>query len=230
MERPELFRVRLREPAAEPLAHVVDRIRIDDRQLLGDHLLRRQRDREGAQGAVERLVAEHPRPGLRIARHRGTPLEIGGRLRRGDEQRERELLAGVPAVEGVVVVGHQEGELIGAPLHLEPHRRREAAQHRRHRPFADPLEDEGRLRVAELEHTRRRGGLLVRGGIPREPERQRVTVRAEEPDGDGVRRSVARALADHGLTEVLTYPFVGPERSRRACSRRTARGATPSGC
>jgi phenylalanyl-tRNA synthetase beta chain len=29
--------------------------------------------------------------------------------------------------------------------------------------------------------------------------------------GQRVRRSVARALAEHGLVEVLTYPFVGPE-------------------
>lgn len=45
--------------------------------------------------------------------------------------------------------------------------------------------------------------------------------------GQRVRRSVARALAEHGLTEVLTYPFVGPERFDQLllpadCTRREA--------
>lgn len=45
--------------------------------------------------------------------------------------------------------------------------------------------------------------------------------------GQRVRRSVARALAEHGLTEVLTYPFVGPERFDQLllpedCTRRQA--------
>jgi len=45
--------------------------------------------------------------------------------------------------------------------------------------------------------------------------------------GQRVRRSVARALAEHGLTEVLTYPFIAPERLDELmlssdCSRRDA--------
>ncbi len=45
--------------------------------------------------------------------------------------------------------------------------------------------------------------------------------------GQRVRRSVARALAEHGMTEVLTYPFVGAERFDQLllpadCTRRDA--------
>ncbi len=181
VERPQLLGMGTREPSTESLADLVDCIRIDDRQLLRDHLLGRKRDRERAERAIERLVGEHPRPGLRITRDGRAVLEVPRRRDRRDQQRERQLLAGVPAIEGVFVVGHQEGELFGRALHLESHRRGEAAQDRCDRALGDPLEHEGGRCVAELEHARRR----ARGrDLARESERQPLAVSAEQADGD----------------------------------------------
>ena len=80
---------------------------------------------------------------------------------------ERQLGARLPLVERVAVVGEQESALGRRRLPLEDHRRREAAQERRHRPRRQ-LPTDALPRLVELQH----------------PLRERRTVGTDQPVGD----------------------------------------------
>ena len=149
--------------------------------------LARQRERLGAEGGVERaVVQQRAEGGDEGIRHLGAGI-------RGEVQHHAlgVALRGVPAVAGVGVVRHAEGEARVILVELQDHRRREAAQQRGHRLGSDADEAEGLLVLGELEHAR----AGTRLGLALELQRQIAPVRADEADRDRDHQRLLDVLA-----------------------------------
>ena len=97
-------------------------------------------------------------------------------------------LGGIPAIEGVAVMGHAKGQTGLVLVDIENDRRRKTTQQRGHRLARQPDETEARLLALELEHPGGKRALA----LPFEPQRQILAVRADQAKRH---RNVQRLLA-----------------------------------
>jgi hypothetical protein len=187
--------IRALEFAAQRAAELMDqeRARRDDAVGVDDRHQRRHVD------GIRRC--ERQREQRRVARAvRKQLADDAGQRRRQRERpafaliaREREhgvreaALRGIPAIDRIVVVRGEKGELLVGIVELHLHGRGESAQQRRHRPRLDPGEPERLPRLAHVEHAR--GPDRRRFAI--EPQRDIAARLIDEPHG---KRNVKRLL------------------------------------
>ncbi len=120
--------------------------------LAGDVGLARKLQHLGAEGRLELLVFGDI--GERID-ERDIEGDDLARCRVGGAQRQRahgQRLRRLPAVERVGVGAQQEQQVGFREVDVEPHRRREAAQERGHRPAGDAVKDDRLAGLGELDH------------------------------------------------------------------------------
>ncbi len=173
-----------RERADGELPGGVERVDVDHLHLLADQTLAGQGQRQGAQRAVEFGVRQESAEGLgeqRIQRQATPRRGVAGQL---EQQALSQLLASVPAVEGVAVVRHQERQLAALAGHAQPHGRREAPQQRGYRWRIHPREHEALLVLLQRQHAG--GGPQSRLSL--QHQRQVRAIRAQQTQRDGYRQ------------------------------------------
>src|SRR5690606_3906214 len=87
-----------------------------------------------------------------------------------------QLLAGFPAVEAIVVMLHEEHQLVAVVRETQLDRRAEAAQQRRQRLFGNTLESEGLLGLGHRQHAT----AALRCSLTLQAQRQFITLRIEQ--------------------------------------------------
>ena len=133
------------EHPAQAFARREDRIGIDERQLVADEALGRQQHRLGDEGGVEIAIAQ------RIGDRGDHRTMVRPPLDRTRHQRiEHQLLHRLVAGERIVVMAAEEGEVGGAAIAFDDHRRRKAAVDRQDGAFGNAVEhDRARRRVQQ---------------------------------------------------------------------------------
>ena len=144
---------------AEPLAHGEHGHRVDHGQLLADPVLRGQHQGHGQECRVAVAVAQQVAQALVERPGQGDRVVLPGLVHAGEQVAQGELLACLPAVEGVRVTGHAQAEFLVGLLESDPHRRGEVTQEGDHRPGRYRREHERLLPLLEHEHP---GAVLVR--------------------------------------------------------------------
>ena len=164
-------------------------------------------DDGGHQGAEDRIV------GQRRTR--------GGGLHRGEHRGAVDPLRGVPAVDGVAVVGGEEREVGVGAVELEADGRREAAVERGHRPGVDGGEHEARAALGQGEYPRRRAGL----GLAGQGQRQVAPGGIEQADRErDVERLLVRLARRRGCL-LLEVERIGARCGVEGAARADDRGA-----
>mmetsp|Transcript_22352 Transcript_22352/g.52828 ORF Transcript_22352/g.52828 Transcript_22352/m.52828 type:complete len:418 (-) Transcript_22352:1616-2869(-) len=126
----QLLLQRTRQRLPQELVRRHQGVDVDNVELLGERLEAREREGHGLERLLDVLAGEREAHGLDQCVRQ--PHLVPG-LERGDvgeNGAREERLAGLPAVEAVVVVPHQERELLLAAVELQLHRRAVPAQHR----------------------------------------------------------------------------------------------------
>ena len=158
----------------------MDAVDVDLGHLLGDVGFGRQRQRLGDEGMVRRAAGQRLLEPVHepVIENRLAP---GALLRNQPEhQLQRVALAGFPTHERVGVVGHEEAQIGVGRIALQDHRRREAAQQRRHRTLPDAGEDEALLGLGQLQDARGAAG----HAFALQAQRQRLARGIEQADRD----------------------------------------------
>ena len=178
-----------REAAAEENAQAVaggeDRVGVD---ILADFAGKIRFARQGQnlrrESRVARALVE--RDAQRVGESLVLQRQFAGadRLDRARQKARRIGLDGLPAIEAVAVVPHQRHEIVLAQRGNKLHRRREAAQQRRHRVTRDIGEHDAAFRGGKFQNPMldfMRAGTVARAGLRRDGP----AVAADKPEGDG---------------------------------------------
>ena len=116
------------DQGAKLLADLENGHRVDDRHLLADPVLRRQGQGQGEEGGIGNPIEQQ----VAQAVHQKLVDDNGFAPPEGldlfEEKAQGQFLAGIPAIEGIRVMGHQPAQLLVALIEAHLDRRGESAQ------------------------------------------------------------------------------------------------------
>ena len=142
----------LGERAPHEFPRRVDSVDIDGLALVGQVGFGGQGQRLGDQGRIQAGVFQCGAKRLHegwFQIRRDTALQSGNQ---GQQRVDRQRLTGIPAIEGVRIVGEQKGQFLVAALNVEFNRRGEAAQQRHQRRLGDAGEVEHLAGLPQCQH------------------------------------------------------------------------------
>ena len=142
-------------------SRLVNRIRIDDAQLLRQQLLRRKGQGQRLHRPIEARVQQHLAKRLDETLIELERLTLDDAPDEPQQDASGQLLAGLPAIEGIGVVRHQEGKLLMTAIDLQLDGSREAPAERSDRALEHIVEGKCLLCLGELESAGGAGDVLA---------------------------------------------------------------------
>ena len=183
-------------------------MRVNERILFGNELFARHRERHGLEGGREILVAQDLRSGADDERRNVFRRLQKARAGLGVNGVDEKPVHRIPAVEGIRIIGGEEGELLLREAGIENDRSGEASVERNDGLLLKAAEDKFGRFVRELEHAGAGCGRFV---LVRKLHGHFLSAAVEEGHGEGNEEGLLHGLTGRRrrrLTNVKREPVV----------------------